>query len=237
MHVTPSIFFRRILRSEALVYKSYFFRTAVLRKLFDIRFSYMITVIPHAFAYSSRKMASKTVTRSIKQLQVAITLVPYNLYPTLNSLTTKKKKEIESFKPIKVITFFTPPSLWIQTALDAISSPGLFPQKMGGAGKALGTRLPLMLREGILTAILLFSRPRLAVLPLKLNSPLGEIFILIGLVISGATVIDLCIGQIEASTCLPPRANPGHLTPLPSRGGGNLIIRVFQGVGNLISVR
>ena len=32
----------------------------------------------------------------------------------------------------------------------------------------------------------------------------------------------------------PPRAYPGHLTPLPFRGGGNLIIRVFQGVGNLI---
>ena len=43
----------------------------------------------------------------------------------------------------------------------------------------------------------------------------------------------LCIGQIEASTC-PPPAYPGHLTTLPSRGGGNLIIRVFQGVGNLI---
>ena len=40
VHVTPSIFFSRILRSEALVYKSCFFRTAVLRKLFDIRFSY-----------------------------------------------------------------------------------------------------------------------------------------------------------------------------------------------------
>ena len=34
----------------------------------------------------------------------------------------------------------------------------------------------------------------------------------------------------------PPRAYPVHLTPLPSRGGGNLIIRVFQGVGNLISM-
>ena len=32
---------------------------------------------------------------------------------------------------------------------------------------------------------------------------------------------------------MPPRAYPGYLTPLPSRGGGNLIIRVFQGVGNL----
>ena len=31
-----------------------------------------------------------------------------------------------------------------------------------------------------------------------------------------------------------PPGIPGHLTPLPSRGGGNLIIRVFQGVGNLI---
>ena len=40
-HVTPSICFGRILRSEALVYNSYiFFRTAVLRKLFDNRFSY-----------------------------------------------------------------------------------------------------------------------------------------------------------------------------------------------------
>ena len=28
-------------------------------------------------------------------------------------------------------------------------------------------------------------------------------------------------------------APTGHLTPLLSRGGGNLIIRVFQGVGNL----
>ena len=36
---------------------------------------------------------------------------------------------------------------------------------------------------------------------------------------------------------MPPRANPGHLTPLPPWGGGNLIIRVFQGVGNLISMR
>ena len=47
----------------------------------------------------------------------------------------------------------------------------------------------------------------------------------------------LCIGQIEASTCPPPLAYPGHLTTLPSRGGGNLIIRVFQGVGNLIPMR
>ena len=45
----------------------------------------------------------------------------------------------------------------------------------------------------------------------------------------------LRICQIEASTCPPPPpAYPGYLTPLPSRGGGNLIIRVFQGVGNLI---
>ena len=35
----------------------------------------------------------------------------------------------------------------------------------------------------------------------------------------------------------PPRAYPGHLTPLPSRAGGNLIISPFQGVGNLIPMR
>ena len=39
-HVTSSNFSSRIFGSEAFVYKSYFFRTAVLRKLFDIRFSY-----------------------------------------------------------------------------------------------------------------------------------------------------------------------------------------------------
>ena len=64
-HVTPSIFFCRIIRSEALVENSYFFfRTVVLRKLFEIRFSYK-------HCHFSRvcllvKMASKTVTRSIK---------------------------------------------------------------------------------------------------------------------------------------------------------------------------
>ena len=89
VHVTPSVCFRRILRSEALVYKSYFFRQPFYGNYSTLD-SHTITVISHAFSYSSRKMASKTVTRSIKQLQVAITLVPYNLYPTLNSLTTKK---------------------------------------------------------------------------------------------------------------------------------------------------
>ena len=61
LHVTPSNFFSRIIRSEALVYHSFFFffRTAVLRKLFDYK---------HCnFSLGCRfvKMASKTVTRSI----------------------------------------------------------------------------------------------------------------------------------------------------------------------------
>ena len=52
-HVTPSIYFSRILRSEVLVYKSYlFFRTAILQKLFDIRFSYKHC--NYAFAFLSR---------------------------------------------------------------------------------------------------------------------------------------------------------------------------------------
>ena len=36
---------------------------------------------------------------------------------------------------------------------------------------------------------------------------------------------------------LPPQAYPGHLTPLLSWGGGNLIIRVFQGLGNFIPMQ
>ena len=57
MPVTPSNFFRRILSSEALVYKSYFFRTAVLRILLDIRFSYNHCNISRACLLV--KMASK----------------------------------------------------------------------------------------------------------------------------------------------------------------------------------
>ena len=49
----------------------------------------------------------------------------------------------------------------------------------------------------------------------------------------------ICIGQIKASTPPPPtpRAYPGHLTPLLSWGGGNLIITVFQGLGNFIPMQ
>ena len=60
LHVTPSYFFSRIVRSEALVYNSFFFfRTAVLRKLLDYKrcnFSLGCQLV---------KTASKTVTRSI----------------------------------------------------------------------------------------------------------------------------------------------------------------------------
>ena len=63
LQATLSFFFSRIVRSEALVNNSYFFfRTAVLRKLLDIRFY----VISQAVALLVLvKMASKTVTRSI----------------------------------------------------------------------------------------------------------------------------------------------------------------------------
>ena len=73
VHETPSDFFRRMLRSEALVYKYifFFFSTAVLRKLFDIRFSQTITVISLLV-----KMASKTVTRCIDS-QVSWLTVKY----------------------------------------------------------------------------------------------------------------------------------------------------------------
>ena len=63
MHVTPSIFSGRILGSEALLYKSYFFQNSRLRKLFDIRLSYKHCNF--SLVYLLVKMASKTVTRSI----------------------------------------------------------------------------------------------------------------------------------------------------------------------------
>ena len=61
---TPPKFFRIILCFEALVYNWYFFRTAVLRKLFDIRFSYKHCNFSRLCLLV--KMASKTVTRSIQ---------------------------------------------------------------------------------------------------------------------------------------------------------------------------
>ena len=54
-HVTPSICFGRILRSEALVYNSYiFFRTAEFYGNYSTIDSHTNTVISHASAYSSR---------------------------------------------------------------------------------------------------------------------------------------------------------------------------------------
>ena len=56
-------FFSRILRSEAFVYNSYFFRPAVLRKIIDIRFSYKHCKFSRVCLLV--KMPSKTVTRYI----------------------------------------------------------------------------------------------------------------------------------------------------------------------------
>ena len=76
-HVTPLIFFSRVLRSEAVVYKSFFFRRAVLRKLCNIRFSYK------HFNFSRIcllvKMASKTMTSSIATFVISGWLKNYQL--------------------------------------------------------------------------------------------------------------------------------------------------------------
>ena len=74
VHVMPSNFFRRILRSEALLYKSYFFITAVLRKLFDIRFSYNHCNFFRVCLLV--KMASKTVTRSTEKHPFELNVMP-----------------------------------------------------------------------------------------------------------------------------------------------------------------
>ena len=54
VHVTPSNFFRRILKSEALVYKSFFFSEQPFYGNYSTLDSHTRTVISHAFAYSSR---------------------------------------------------------------------------------------------------------------------------------------------------------------------------------------
>ena len=65
VHVTPSNVFRRILRSEALVYKSYFFSEQPFYGNHSTLDSHTNTVVSHAF-FLLVKMATKTVTRSIK---------------------------------------------------------------------------------------------------------------------------------------------------------------------------
>ena len=61
---TPPKCFSAILCLVALVYIDIFFTTAVLRKLFDMRFVYKHCNFSHALLLV--KMASKTVTRSIR---------------------------------------------------------------------------------------------------------------------------------------------------------------------------
>ena len=60
---TPPKLFRTILCFVVLVYNYIFFRTEVLRKLFDIRFPFKHCNFSHVCLLV--KMASKTVTRSI----------------------------------------------------------------------------------------------------------------------------------------------------------------------------
>ena len=60
---TPPKFFRKILCFLASVYNFFFIKKAVMRKLFDIRFSYKHCSFSRVCLLV--KMASKTVTRSI----------------------------------------------------------------------------------------------------------------------------------------------------------------------------
>ena len=82
------------------------------------------------------------------------------------------------------------------------------------------------------------SRLRAGSCTLYRSRPVSELFLRNILYESHKTIL-IMYRPIEASTSLPsprPRAYPRHLAPLPSRGGGNLIIRIFKEVGNLIPV-
>ena len=67
VHVTPSNFFRRILRSEALVYKSYFFSEQPFYGNYSTLDSHTNTVIFHAFAYVKMANRDKVYLRQLRQ--------------------------------------------------------------------------------------------------------------------------------------------------------------------------
>ena len=78
-------FFRTILCFLALVYNCFLFRTAVLRKLYDLRFSYKHCNFSRVCLLV--KMASKTVTRSI----LAVSDITTTVY-TLTHRWQRRKK-------------------------------------------------------------------------------------------------------------------------------------------------
>ena len=108
VHVTPSIFFNRILWREALVYKNINYiliRTAVLRKLFDIRFSYKHCNFSCVCLLV--KMASKTVTRSIiVKLKPTDFLTPKKLTKALG-LSLQAWKSWITLCSLQVFLFFS----------------------------------------------------------------------------------------------------------------------------------
>ena len=65
VHVTPSNVFRRILRSEALVYKSYFFSEQPFYGNYSTLDSHTNTVISHAFAYCQDGVENRNKVYSI----------------------------------------------------------------------------------------------------------------------------------------------------------------------------
>ena len=69
-----------IVRSEALVYNSYFFKIGVLRKLFDSRFSYEHCNFSRGCLLV--KMASKTMMRAIVSNNRELTL-PLSVFTQL----------------------------------------------------------------------------------------------------------------------------------------------------------
>ena len=92
--VTPSVFFSRILRSEALVYNSYFFQNS--RSTEIIRHQIIIQTRPViSNACLLVKMASKTVTRSIKATFSELIFIVYfnNLFTNLFCTRCLKERQ------------------------------------------------------------------------------------------------------------------------------------------------
>ena len=92
-HVTPSIFFSRILRSEALVYNLYFFSEQPFYGNYSALAYHTNTVISHACLLV--KLASKSVTRSIKATFGELTFIIYfnNLFTNLFCTRCLKERQ------------------------------------------------------------------------------------------------------------------------------------------------
>ena len=101
---TPPKFFSAILCFVALVYNYIFFRTAVLRKLFDIRFSYKHCNFSQVCLLV--KMASKTMRGSICKINFS-SLMFFGVTRSFCVYSTAERSSLACWQTDKVLFLFS----------------------------------------------------------------------------------------------------------------------------------